>query len=148
MEPERRITDRLIQYWQQIKGDDVLPSAGRVDSDEMGDMWEDCFVIEIRPNPALAGDFAYSYSYVGRDIHEFLTPENGEVERENLLTVPFDKLSAFYEEMLMTKLPIVEEVEDQPYEGGVMKYRQCLCPLGTPDGQIRGIIGGMRYKIF
>lgn len=141
MESERRISHRLVNYWQQIKEDRPLPSADAIDSDDIADMWEDCFLVRI--NVHSDGEITYSYDYVGNALRPVF--EEGFGHSAHLVSLPTDKLMAMYTEMAMTNLPIVENVEEFFVDGHEMKYRQCLLPMGE-EGKITHIFGGMRFK--
>lgn len=146
MELERRITHRLVNYWQEIKGDHVLPPESAIDSDDIPDLWDNCFIIQINSDN-LMEDRAYGYSYVGRALLDMLIPEEDGIGEGNLATLMPDRLMAIYSEMLMTRLPVVDEVEEFSLKGRVIKYRQCLLPIGNSDGRISAIFGGVRYKM-
>jgi len=145
MQVERRLTHRLVDYWHLIKGDAVLPAETDVDSDAIADMWDDCFLLRFRPQ-AEDVEWGYYYEYVGRglmDVFEDGAPD----ESGALLMLPAERLMAVYDEMIMTKLPVVEEVEDFALSLGQIKYRMCLLPMGDARGTVTGIFGGMRYKL-
>lgn len=145
MSSERRITHRLVDYWQQIKGDRVVPSERDVDSHELADMWDNCFFVHVRQAEGFGQH--YSLGYVGKELSQ-LYREGAENEQAYLLPLPLDKISQLYNEMMLTKLPIVENVEDFVMNGRILKYRLCLLPMGEQNGELQGILGGLRYKIF
>lgn len=145
MELERRITHRLVNYWQGIKGDNILPPESAIDSDDIPDLWDDCFIIQTNSENLLE-DRAYGYSYIGRSLLDMLVPDEDGIGEGNLVTLMPDRLMAIYSEMLMTKLPVTDEVEGFNLNGRMIKYRQCLLPMGNSDGRIHAIFGGMRYK--
>lgn len=143
MQYERRITHRLVDYWQQIKGNKLLPSERDIDAEDIADMWRDCFILSVASD-TLTGEKSCSYTYVGEGVMALYTAEEG--SSGTLLTLPYEKLAAIYDEMCLTKLPVVEQVEN--FMGGYwhFHYRQCLLPLGTEEGVVDGMLGGMRYK--
>lgn len=147
MESERRLTHRLVDYWQQIKGDRPFPMVNDIDPDEIADMWEYCYLIQISKSTDFSREHAYSLTFLGRALQSFRQQGDSAHEAAFLMTLPPDKLDTIYTEMLMTRLPIVENVDDFYTPIGVIKYRQAICPIGTEDGQIRGIFGGMRFKV-
>lgn len=138
METERRISHRLVAYWQQVKRERVLPTESDINPDDIADMWSHCFHIHIRDG------MHFHCHYVGSGLRELVVASNG---REQLVHLPPEKLEILYNEMLMTKLPVVENVEAFPVEGHFIKFRLCLLPLGSPNGVISSVFGGMRYKI-
>lgn len=141
METERRISHRLVSYWQQIKEDRPLPSPDDIDSEEIADMWEDCFLIGIHSHAD--GETTYSYDYVGDGLRPVF--QEGFGHSAQLVSLPGEKLLAMYHEMAMTNLPIVEHVEEFFMDGHEVRYRQCLLPMGE-HGRITHIFGGMRFK--
>lgn len=140
MVTERRISHQLVHYWQQIKGDRILPSETDIDADDLAEQWDACFHIYLHD---AGGNPTFSYGYVG----EHLLPIFIEDASPHLLTLPPEKLLAAYNEMQLTKLPIIESVQEFPADGRYIRYRQCLLPLGE-KGEIHSIFGGMRYKYF
>lgn len=145
MVTERRISHQLVHYWQQVKGDRILPPESDIDSDELAAQWDDCFHIHLHEGKGVA-DTSFSYSYVGSHLLPVFIEGRGDAA--HLLSLPPEKLRAAYSEMQMTKLPVIESAEEYRVEGRYMKYRQCLLPLGTGKGEIQSIFGGMRYKYF
>lgn len=141
MEIERRISHRLVNYWQHIKKGRVLPEIGDIDSDDVMDMWENCFIIQINANKN-TGEISINYDYVGNEVRPLFVEGYGEIA--HLVTLPYDKIKTFYQEMDMTNLPVVENIEEYPLDGHVIKLRQCLLPIGK-SGVITHIFGGMRY---
>lgn len=141
---ERRISHQLVHYWQGIKGDRVLPSEADIDPEELGAMWEDCFLIYLSEGGGVDEDAFGSYSHIGSNLMPIFVEVYG--LPGHLLTLPPNHLREAYQEMQMTKLPIVENVDEFQMESRFIQYRQCLLPIGTEKGEIRGIFGGMRYR--
>lgn len=145
MTVERRISHQLVDYWQSIKGEHILPTEQDIDPEDIQSMWADCFLISLHADARGEGDIRASYQYLGEHLRLIYIDDEG--GGAHLLTLPQEKLEAAYREMVMTKLPIIESVEEFLLEqGGYMKYRQCLVPLGTRDGTIYSLLGGMRFK--
>jgi hypothetical protein len=143
MASERRISHQLVNYWQHIKGDRLLPSVGDIDQDDIADMWEHCFLVQIHDNRDGSG-ISYAYDYVGDSLQELMLDEDGRASY--LAALPYEKLQAFHEEMGMTNLPVVESVEDLPVNGQSIMFRMCLLPIGDGSGGVAAIFGGMRFK--
>lgn len=144
MEIERRITHRLINYWQRIKGDRVLPSETDIDSDDIADMWGDCFIIQLHDMEDLTRAHAYTYTYLGKALSELYEPPSD--GNDGVLSVlNSERLMGMVSEMQMTKLPIVEHMENFRHQGRVIKYRMCVLPLGEENGRINGLLGGLRF---
>ncbi len=147
MAVERRLTHKLVDYWHLLKGEDILPAESAIDSDDIADMWEDCFLLRPRGDAGFDDAWGFHYHYKGPELKAVFVQPNPEAD-EQLLVLPPEKIIAVYQEMALTKLPIVEEVEDFSLAFGQIKYRMCLLPMGDPEeGVIESIFGGMRYKL-
>lgn len=139
---ERRLTLRLLNYWEDIKGDKFLPHENDIDPDQLSDLWEYCFVIQVRD----LDKSDYNYTYLGTAIREAYTA-GIDNEDPDIASPNANKLTLKYQHVITTVQPVLEEGEFNNMRGQIIKYRQCLLPLGT-DRTVEAIFGGMRFKIF
>lgn len=112
-----------------------------IDPEAIPDMWSDCFLLSI--NDRRDGSaITTTYDYTGDNLRSLFVEETG--IPPYLVTLPPDKLARVYQEMCMTHLPVVENVEAYHHKGHAIKFRQCLLPMGNKS--ITGIFGGMRCQ--
>lgn len=139
--PERRITLRLLSYWEKLRRDREMPSEWELNPEDIGDLWDNCFLVHTkdlhRPD--------YRFSYVGPAILRAFHGDS--VMNRNDNHPHSESLLEHYTRIMNTLKPVVEEGQFVNSQGQVVKYRQCLVPLGN-NGKVEAIFGGMRYKIF
>lgn len=140
---ERRLTLRLISYWERVRADKVMPSENDIDPEELADLWDYCFLVQVR-------DLAkndYNYTYLGSAIVEAYRAGLSREDPSGIVAPNANKLAHNYARVINEKKPVLEEGEFYNLHGDLVKYRQCLLPLGYTE-KVDAIFGGMRFKIF
>lgn len=139
---ERRITLRLLAYWEKLRAGRDMPSEEDIDPDDIGDLWDHCFLIHIKD----LQKEGYHYTYLGSEIKKAYQGGLSDADTNGLVSPNAVKLADCYMEIMHSGKPLVDEGEFRNSHGDMVKYRQCLLPLGA-SGQVDTIFGGMRYKI-
>jgi hypothetical protein len=140
---ERRITLRLLAYWEKLRGERAMPHEDDIDPDDLKDLWDRCFLIHVqdldKPD--------YNYTYLGKAIDEAYHHGLSQGDPNGMLSPNANDLAHGYAKVIETGKPLLEEGEFTNLHQEVVKYRQCLLPLGQ-NGKIEAIFGGMHFKIF
>lgn len=140
---ERRITLRLLAYWEKARGNKLMPREQDIDPDHIEDLWDHCFLIHLKD----LQKEGYHYTYLGEAIKMAYQGGLSEADTNGLVSPNAAHLADCYMEIMHSRKPLVDEGEFRNGHGDLVKYRQCLLPLG--DGEtVDAIFGGMRYKIF
>ena len=138
---EKRITERLKNYWEEKRGSNPYPTESQINSSELEDIWDDCFLIEYENGK-------FRYSFLGTSIIEAYGDNmEGEEIVEDLLYPETPDISAMFQEVLDTKDVIYYDGAFINKNNMDIKFRKILLPLGE-NGKINYIIGGMRWKAF
>ncbi len=146
----RRITDKLLSYWNTMKGNRHYPEESDINPDDLGEVWDHCFVVQVEQNPE--GEHSFSFSHLGPAIRKAYETELNE-DFTLIIASPYaERLRHKYEEVIRTLSPVLDEGRcmtrsDLTLEYRLVKYRQCLLPLGSTDGTVDAILGGMRCKV-
>ncbi len=140
---ERRITLRLIAYWEKLRKQNQMPEESDIDPDDLQDLWDYCFLIHVKD----LNKPDYNYTYLGKAIQQAYSGELEDNVRSRLVSPNAAKLAPSYAKVIETRAPLVEEGEFINLRNDVVKYRQCLLPLGSGN-TVEAIFGGMRFKIF
>lgn len=141
--PERRITYRLLAYWEALRGQRPMPEENDVDPDAIADIWDHCFVMQVRD--ILRKD--YIYTYLGPSIAEAFRSGLSVDDAGGMVSPDASRLAPHYQQVLDHARPLVENGEFVNLRGQTVKFRQCLLPLGR-EGRVEAVFGGMRFKIF
>lgn len=127
---ERRLSLRLLAYWEKKRGLRAMPQLPDINAaEELHDYWQDCFLLRITD----ASSGAYEFIHRGSVIEEHW-PD-------------LETLQVSLATLLAKATPLIEEGELAKGQREMLKYRQCLLPLGDEHG-IAAVLGGVRFKIF
>lgn len=140
---ERRITLRLLAYWEKLRGDRVMPAERDIDPEDIADLWDNCFLVHT----ADLGKPDYNFTYLGQGILDAYRFGLSEDDPNGLISPNADSLSHGYAQVMATGKPLLQEGEFHNLHNDIVRFRQCLLPLGEED-EIQAIFGGMRFKIF
>lgn len=140
---ERRITLRLVAYWEKLRGNRPMPLENDIDPDDLADLWDYCFLVQVRD----LGKNDYNYTYLGSAIMEAYRGGLAVDDHSCLAGMNANKLAVDYARLIETRRPIMQEGEFTNLHQEIVKYRQCLLPLGSGE-KVEAIFGGMRFKIF
>jgi hypothetical protein len=140
---ERRLTLRLIAYWERVRGERLMPSESDIDPDDLHDLWDYCFLVQVRD--LIKED--YNYTYLGSAIVDAYRAGLSMSDPGRLVAPSANKLTISYQQVINTRAPVIEEGEFNNLRGDRVKYRQCMLPLSYGEA-VDAIFGGMRFKIF
>lgn len=142
---EQRIIFLLFGYWEKLRRDlgKLLPSESDIDPDDIEGLWDYCFLVQTRD---MQKD-DYNYTYLGSAILEAYKAGLSQDNPCGLVSPNANRLALNYSRLLETKQPILEDGEFRNVRNQLVKYRQCLLPLGYRD-EVDAIFGGMRFRIF
>lgn len=140
---ERRITLRLLAYWEKLRKDRLMPTEAEVNSDDIWDLWGSCFLVR-------AVDLAKpdcSYTHIGQSILDAYRHGIPEDDAAGMISPDASRIADSCIKVIETSKPLLEEGEFSNPHGDIIKYRQCLLPLG--DGRkVKAVFGGMNFKLF
>lgn len=140
---ERRITLRLMAYWEKARAGKAMPGEQDIDPDHIADLWDHCFLIHLSD----LHKEGYNYTYLGDAIRKAYQGGLSEADTGGLISPQSSKLAECCAAIKLNAKPLVDEGEFRNAHGDLVKYRQCLLPLGE-GSDVQAIFGGMRYKIF
>ncbi len=143
---ERRISTRLVAYWESIRKGRALPAEADFDPKALADIWDNCFYVQVLGEVMQE----YKYRHLGPHLAEAYSSGLGEKapgEKAALIAFSGAKLAASYARVIASRKPVLEEDEFTNGRGEVVKYRQCLLPLGHGE-IVTAILGGVRFKAF
>lgn len=144
---EKRINLRLISYWEKLKGNKHLPLESDIEPDDLFDIWDDCFMIDVHHKN---GKYAFRYGYLGDSLLEAFgdSDESGSDVYELLLDTKDADTKVVLEDLLNDNEPFIQEGEFINNLDIPIKFRRCLLPLQSNTGHVDHILGGMRWKAF
>ncbi len=141
---ERRLTLRLLRYWQELRGIRNLPEEPEIDPDALGDDWGFCFLLQSRD---VANIQDYNFTYLGENILGAYFDREIDEHNEFLVGPNAYRLGTHFSRVLETRAPVIDEGEFLTLHARRVLFRQVLLPLGTEEKGVESIFGAMNYKI-
>lgn len=138
---ERRLTEQLLLYWNSVRGERKFPPISDIHPADLGDIWQDCFVVEIKGS---SDNPEFSHTYYGSRIKDMYGGDLTDDVVERIQSKTLD----LYKQVIETKQVNINEGEFTNLQDEETKYRQILLPLGPDEENIDHILGGMRYRQF
>lgn len=144
---EQRITRKLISYWHECKGTNLIPLKQDINPEALNDVWIDCFLVEVTEHQKHSHHFRYTY--IGpRIIAAYGDNVTGADIQTSLLSPSGAHISYIFEEAIDTKKPVLDESEFRNLQQILVRYRQCVLPFGDKKGNVTCLLGGMRWGAF
>lgn len=142
---QARINERLLEYWEELKGDRAFPLESEVRPEDIKEIWDNCFLVAIVPEE----EPRFKYSYLGQDIIEAYGAEgDSRAVCEELVYPAPAPLTKKFADIEANATVEKEDNEFTNAKGLTVKYRSVMMPLGLADGSVGFILGGMKWKAF
>lgn len=141
---ERRTTHRLLRYWESLCAGRSLPEENDIDPDDITDIWDYCFLIQVLDIERREGG---NYTYLGKAIIEaYRDGLNGDACGELVSPNP-QRLGHNFAQVILTARPQTQEGEFVNTNKGVVKFRQCMVPMGDGAGKVIAVFGCMAFML-
>ncbi len=147
MQAERRLSQRLINYWRSLSElHKKPPTEVDVSPELLSDIWQHCFVIKqgVKGNP-----MGFRYCFMGKAITEECMKSFPHTRRflEHVLQL-HDSAAIEAEKAIETQAPVENNGSYHDKESQkTFLYRRCFVPLSDENGEINAVLGGFRWKI-
>lgn len=141
---ERRLSTRLLRYWNEKRGQRAMPVENDLDPEELGADWGHCFLLQARDIDNIQD---YNFTYLGENIMKAYFDASLDAHNQFMVGPNAFRLSTHFSKVVDSKAPVLDEGEFATMQGRRVLYRQVLLPLGQAQGVIEAIFGGMSYKI-
>lgn len=140
---ERRLTLQLLSYWERIRGNRAMPLESDINPDELSELWDDCFLIH---ESSMKQD-DYNFVYLGNNIRMAISGGTDPLGVETSANLNIKRLLPGISRVMNNMTPVIEEGELANDLNQLVKYRQCMLPLGE-NNKVLAVFGGMRCKVY
>ncbi len=139
---ERRLTLRLLNYWQEIKGVRTFPSRLDVNAQAIADIWPNCYLLKIEKD----GEEPI-FDYLGQDLAKFSGVfVSGNTVSETHHNTLLDQAIRYFSEALATRAPVIGDDEFVRFDGTRIIYRSIILPLSEDQEHITHLLGAANGK--
>lgn len=142
---ERRLPVQLYKYWDMQRKERAFCGEDDINPDDIPTIWPYCFLIQVNDlKNRHRADFTYLGTEILRVYHEVLC----EADSSDLISPNTSHLSQNFWMVIEKKAPIMQSGEFPSSRGSVIKFRQCLLPIGKHDDDVESIFGCARLKVY
>lgn len=138
---ERRITQRVFNYWKQICGTRLMPEENDIDPEPLGDDWPHCFLLQVRDVEHID---QFNFTYLGEGISEAYANAGIDYDNIHMIGPNAFYLVHHFMRIMDAKVPLIDEGAFTSRNGQHIRYRQCLLPLGK-GRKVEAIFGAMLF---
>ncbi len=131
---EKRLIWRLLNYWEQQRGDRDYPSLADIDPTAIGEIWPYCFLLDVEHYRT----FPY-FQYLGPSIAKYSGIFLGG-QRDWSFTL-LKKAVYHFREALERGAPVLVEEELTQYDNRKLLLRSVLLPLSDDQETIDHLLG-------
>ena len=139
-EKYKRINDTLMKYWDRLKEDGEVPPESLVNPDDIAEIWDDCFLIQVTKT------HGYRYDFLGDNLVEAYGGDMVGHEVDSLVSTSTSNAIERFREVIELKRPVVFMGVFVNYSNLKIKYRELLLPFTDGEGEINHILGGVRWR--
>jgi hypothetical protein len=170
---DKRLTLRLTEYWDNLRGQAVLPQWDRFDTKEFADIWKQCCGWRIEAGEG--NTIIFTYDHVGDSVKEainndlwgrkFTTSSRvlpGAPLTRNIVGAglaeqmyasdfkgfPVAGIIKKIDRVINKLVPLIDEGRFENPERKTVRYRSCLMPFGSAEGKVERIVLGLSWKIY
>ena len=131
---EKRLIWRLLNYWEQQRGDRDYPSLGDIDPAAIGEIWPYCFLLDVEHYRT----FPY-FQYLGPSLAKYSGIFLG--GQRDLSFTLLKKAVCHFREALERGAPVLVEEELTQYDNRKLLLRSVLLPLSDNQESIDHLLG-------
>lgn len=145
-ELHHRSHERLLEYWNNLRGNRIFPHESEIEPDDIADIWHSCFLISIDDVTRRVG---YRYSYMGKNLVDAFGEDASSPDVAlRLLSTMVVPNAKKINEVLHEKHAVIDDGEFTNVKNMNIRYRTCLVPFGYENGEVSHIFGVMRWRTY
>lgn len=134
LQNQRRLTWRLLNYWEQARGDRDFPALSDIKPEDIEHIWPYCFILEVED----FREFPY-FRYLG---HSFARYSGIFLCGQHELTHTLLKRAVcHYREAISRGAPVLVEEELTQFDKRKLLFRSVLLPLSEDQKTVSYLLG-------
>ena len=143
-EEERRLPVILLNYWKKIKGDRKFPFENSINPDDLKDIWEYCYLIQVNDlQNRLKVDFTFMGAEIVKAYEQYLGDDKDLID---IISPRSSRLAQNFQIVINEMRPLLQSGKFKDARGNIINFRQCLLPIGNNDSKVDAIFGCTRLS--
>ncbi len=145
---EKRLTKRLIAYWEQLRKEQPMPLWEQFNSAAFTDIWQHCCGWSVEAGKT--GLNVYTYTYVGHAVKEALGGDDPTGQRftGDLTHFPGARIVKRIDQTVKERFPLIDEGQFINPDNRLIKFRSCLLPFATKREGVVQVVMGLSWRAF
>ncbi len=146
---EKRLTDRLTNYWTNLRKDKAMPEFMHFNPSAVEDVLAYCFQLKVEPAAAGITSRTYRYEYMGGKIIEAYGKNlSGQSVSSSVRMLPGSDILKKADLVVSNATPLYEGGQFVNDKNKIVKYRSCMLPFGSEAGEVTHMVVGLSWKSF
>lgn len=146
---DKRLTQRLTDYWDRLRRDAQLPQIEQFNPRPLEDIMGNCCMWKVDVGGPNNNTLLYSSEFVGDGLKEIIgSAITGEVFSPHATNFPAARILGKISHAVEDKTVIGDAGQFVHDDNRVVKYRSCLLPFGTRDGKVTNVLLGVSWRKF
>lgn len=142
---ERRLSVRLLDYWNELRGDRRYPSPDNIQFEEVPELAEFGFTMSIGEGGA-SPQIHYLGSELKAHINMFHAGGTAQDPDNKALSLALNDAIRRYAEVTERQGPVAFESDSFDVPGTQFAYRAIMLPFSRDNERIDFVLGAIRYK--
>lgn len=143
---EKRLVDRLVQYWNRVRKELPLPAIEKFNETAIPDVWQYCIRLSVIH---MQNDWSYRYEYAGERIKDALgSNPHGKIISSHSANSFEKRISNDLDACVKQRIPLQDQGQFVNEKSKVVKYRCCFLPFAHHEAEVSHIVVGFSYKTF
>lgn len=143
---EKRLNNRLTQYWELLKKDNVMPNFAKFNNSAIEDIWGNCILFSV--NKSNSDAKSYTFYRVGDKVkglyNEDLTGNTLKAKQKAFKGAAIIKK---IDKIIKEPEPIYDQGQFINHNSKIVKFRSCLLPFGK-ENEVTHVIAGLSWREF
>ncbi len=136
---DKSIIETVMKYWDELREGKKFPPEEDLDPDMLQEAWDHCFLIYPRHNQ-------FCFTHLGSVVKGAYGSDRTIECRVFIESPAADSLTYKYQEVLESREPIIENAEFINLQDDLVRFKQCLLPLGPDEnGEVTSILGCLHF---
>jgi len=143
---ERRLSVRMLAYWNELRGDDAFPSPDLIQFEDVPELSEFGFTMSVGPGGSRP-KLHFLGSGLKNHINMFRDGDISQSSGNKALSLALNDAIRRYVDVMEREGPVAFESESSFNDPGTQfAYRAIMLPFSRNNDQIDFVLGAIRYK--
>lgn len=140
---ERRLSIRMVSYWDRLRKENPLPPYEKLRRESLSDIWGSSIIFTVSKRDK---HLYYQYLHVGEDIRQLIgSGMVGQEVMQNPNFLPLKPLVVVMDDVIRNPRALEHNGQFVDMHGHMTKYRSCILPFGRDEQHVSHCMVGLTW---